>query len=265
MKYQVRIHLGIGSILYIKAQLDNVKANYEEILIEPNYKLLKIYRENTKECFEFTTKLVEQLFSEPPYKIVDKVEGGDKDHEDIFTQDWIKPVKPQLARYFCSDNKEIEGDYITLTTKVRYLHRDHYDMIKGDFFKALKNQSKPVVLLGERVMAKNQETNIYGDKQIYSIYDDVMNQGLNVIDKTVDVLYNTPNYDLFKKDCDIMHHAVYNVTLGIGGNFCMATAVGKVVGYRTDGFLVTNMLYDNETYADAFVTKNFNSFLAKLQ
>lgn len=265
-KLTLKVPVGIGDILLIKAQLDAVKNNYTSIVLEPNMNLVSTHRENNDSYRIFIEQLYKLLFSEKPYEVYLDRPDQAMNSENISTNYGFALKIPRLSSYFCNFQREISDPYITISTKIRYLSRQHYLSFRDKFInniKVLSNKYK-IVLLGEKEIETNNEVIAIGNEYIYSIYSDLIScKDIQFIDKTVPYLYNSPSMDKFKKDCDILYYATNNIVLGVGGNFCMTLSINNILGYRIDDIQSVNTLFSNPT-APFYVTRNLNDFLKKL-
>jgi hypothetical protein len=61
-----------------------------------------------------------------------------------------------------------------------------------------------------------------------------------------------------------MKNAKFVITLGIGGNFVLAAAVSRVIGFRSDHELNNIDLLANPDFTSIFLTKDWGSFINKL-
>jgi hypothetical protein len=98
----------------------------------------------------------------------------------------------------------------------------------NSFFSNFKT-SKKIILLGEKNIEKNVETNIH---KIISLYDNLLllNNNNIVIDLTNEFLTSgNDNYADFLKDIKIINKAVCNITFGIGGPFSICNCFSKKV------------------------------------
>lgn len=266
---KINIPLGIGDIIYIKAQLEAHKAKYSSIEICPAFHLIEHYRNNKQDYRHFVNAILKILFDEPPYKIVydKKYPFMELGSQGIWANYKLEPQRPRLAHRLCKGIPLDIPKYYVMTTKIRELPRKIYEKIRPEIMPVLAAMSKrhPIVILGERQVGMNNEYQIHGSANIYSIYDDLIKIP-NIIDKTIPELgLTTPDIVQFQQDCLIMSKAERIISLGVGGNFCMATAVGEVIGYRTDSYVVADKLYNNRKYGDTVITKNYEQFLNLLK
>lgn len=268
-RLEISIPIGLGDAIYSKAQLDAVKDQYTEIKISFYKKYIEVYRNSALGYSEFLDQLGELLFAEKPYSYSQEVFPLRNVAQ--ISSDWqIYPQKPNLKSYFChSDGLQFGKPYLVLNTKVRFLARETWDKNKNILFQVLNKLSSKYffVLLGEKEVEMNSEYQIFGSNGIYSLYSDFLNYlpVEKLIDLTIPALgISCPNLTQILNDSQIINQAHRTITIGIGGSFCLSTAVGNVIGWRQDDDAVANYLYDKIIYPDAFITKNFNSFISKL-
>lgn len=260
--FETPIHLGLGDIIYIKAALD--QTTYKKIIIKPKMNLLDDKSEAYK---KHTIKFIKKFFPEPRYKIDFNSEteiSGNPTH--IYKRTGIIPVKPYYPKLLCEKTKIPERQYIVVHTKVKGLAYFKYMELKERFFAILKDLSRfySIVLMGERNIEYSEELgSILKHNCLYSIYGDCIKNIENVIDLT-------ENEDLIKapkntgKACYIMHYARAVITFGLGGNFCLASAVA---GYHVGLILehtYYDKIYDLEVVDNGFLTKDSDTFLKKI-
>jgi hypothetical protein len=133
--------------------------------------------------------------------------------------------------------------------------------------KVLQDRHYKLVVLGEKVVEMNPEYQHYTDRYIYSIYQDIMSHvgADRIVDLTFPALgITSPNLTQFLQDCLILNQAKFVITLGVGGNFCMATAVANTIGYRLDNDEIADLIFKNEL-PNAFVTKEFDRFINRIK
>jgi hypothetical protein len=114
----------------------------------------------------------------------------------------------------------------------------------NSFFSNFKT-SKKILLLGEKKIEKNLETNIH---KIISLYDNLLllNNNNIVIDLTNEFLTSgNDNYNDFLKDIEIINKAVCNITFGIGGSFSICNCFSKKIISFIPFLNHTNRYYKN--------------------
>jgi len=266
--FSSNIPVGLGDIIYIKSQLDFFKDRFEEIHITFHEDLISYYRKGTKYNI-FLKEVGNLFFSEKPYILNDGYYPF-RTQLQICTDYEMPPCKPELQHLLCKGvSLNLDSEYIVLTTKIRQLSRTNFNDMSKDFWDKINQLSKKykIVLLGERKVEVNKEYEYYTTEHIYSIYEDIMKNVQNeaIIDLTIPALGITvPSLTQIQQDCLIMKEAKFVVTIGIGGNFCMATAVANVIGYRNDDDEVADYCFSNREYPNAMITKNYEYFMSIL-
>lgn len=259
---RITIPVGLGDLIYVKAILEPVKQNYERIEICYNKYWLAAHDSNYP---TFINQIGNLLFNEPPYSIVET----DHPHmgpPEICSNFGIAPSKPELANVLCKGTSlDLGSEYIVMTTKIRWLRRDRYNEIRPQLFSLINKLTDKykLVVLGEREVEMNKEYQIWGTNEIYCIYNDIIQNvpADKLLDRTIPVLgITSSDISQVQQDCLIMRDAKMVVTLGLGGNFCMATAVANTVGYRNDGDPIADRLFSSE-HPKAKITKDWNRFV----
>ncbi len=122
------------------------------------------------------------------------------------------------------------------------------------------------MILGEREVELCQEYT-FQSNEIFGIYKDIIENIPNIIDLAVPALGITaPNLKQVQQDCLIMNQAKFVITIAIGGNFCMALGSGsKIIGFREDNEPIASYLFDDESYNNIIITKNFDKFISTLK
>lgn len=264
----ITIPIGLGDLIYIKAALDSIKNQFSQIKINFNKNIIKSVGRDLEYC-QFLDEIGQLFFTEAPYSLDDTTHTF-CEYIRLYMDNKISPCKPELGHLLCKGvSLQIDGEYIVLTTKTRYFSRDIFDRHAQELWNTIKSLSKKykIVILGEREVQMNIEYQYHGDKYIYSIYDDIKkNVDHNqLIDLTIPALgITSPTLSKIQQDCLIMKEAKFVITLGIGGNFCMATAVANTIGYRVDDEPIADMVFNKE-YSNAMITKNWTTFINKLK
>jgi len=130
--------------------------------------------------------------------------------------------------------------YIVFHTKCRLSHKtDNYDEVKREllgFFKsAISNYT--IYLVGEQQMPVTYETTIIGTTTIYNELILLKNNN-KVIDLTIPNIYNNLSYSKYKEDIALFKNAMYNIHIGLGGQFCTTLVFGNsVIQYCPDDIL----------------------------
>lgn len=264
------IPTSLGEIINYKYHLDLIKHKYDRINLSFNTELWKsgLYTNtsdwNQREILwkKYITDIGKLFFSEHPYVInpTSKVFRGDING--LLSLIKISPKKAELHKYLCRGVAlNTQDPYVVITTKIREMPpRNLYEM-----YSILRNHN--VVILGERKVEMRKEY-VDGRISVFGIYDEIIRSipREKIIDLTVPALGETvSSLSQIQQDCFIMHNAKYVVTLGIGGNLCMAIAsANKVIGYRTDSNHMADAMYNEET-ENIIVTKNWDKFIQTLR
>lgn len=266
---ELAVPIGLGDLIYIKAMLDSVKFRYSQIRIMFHRGLIADFRGNNPEYHTLLDDIGKLFFSEPPY-ILTTSGGIFRGPMRISTDESMPLQKPELGHLLCKGTPlNLDGEYIVLTTKVRYLSKAKLNAISKELWStinSLYNKYK-IVILGERVVEMNSEYIHHTSEHIYSIYDDIINNvpASKLLDLTIPALgITTSNLQQIQQDCLIMKNAKFVMTLGVGGNFSMATAVANTIGYRADQHDIFEVIYNRE-YSNAIVTKDFARFISALK
>jgi hypothetical protein len=253
--------VGLGDLIYAKALLEPVKHRFERINLTFNQHLLSTHDANYPAFIDGLSKI---LFTGHPYRLIARnyPHIGATQIASIYG---LTPQKPDLGHLLCKGMPlNIGSEYIVLTTKIRWLKRHQYHEVRDRFFDLINRLGVKykVVLLGEKVVERNEEYQHWGEDEIYGVYQDIVDRVHpdKLLDMTIPALGITSS-DLtqFQQDCLIMQGAKIVITLGIGGNFSMATAVANTVGYRRDGDELADIIYARE-YPTAKITKDWNRF-----
>lgn len=272
---KANLYLGIGSLIYIKAMLDNVKENYDKIYVSPKTSLLDWIHPGKKDWYTFKDDLIKLFFSESPYIITKDQSYPDTDYVHLVNKD-IKPVIPDLKKYLCIGtlpDKLIENNYIVLSTKVRWFYKDFYHKTQEHgLYNVLTKLAKKyqLVIMGERVVERNAEYEPYYN-HTYSLYDDIIKNIPN--DLIMDLTYSaygisSPNLNRLQQDLYVMSKSKYSIILGIGGPFCQSTAVAKtiVLDDPKDPDPVLPFLYkDTDINDKVWLTRSIYKFLDRLE
>lgn len=256
----------MGDILHSKQVLDEVKDNYNVINVYYDIDSLREYRGNYDQFTEFNVKLCEQLFSEKPYVIKDTPSSLCLSPVEIchHTNSRLKILN--FEKYFCKemdDNKEDEK-YIVILTKIRGLDYSIYNSFRERFLNSINilSQKNKIYIMGERKIGMNKEYQIHGPTQIYSIYDDLIQNIHNIKDLTVEELGITASkYQNFLDDCQIMNMSKSVICLGFSGAVDMAMSVSNIVNYYGN-FSMYNLTPKDDK---KFLTNDLEEFFTKLE
>ena len=273
------IPTSLGEIINIKYHLDLVKHEYKNIRLGFDRGLwaANLHVESpdwpAKQALwdKYLYDIGQLFFSEFPYTLDPHPRNFGGCADSVVARIGISPQKPELAHLLCKGTPlNLDQEYIVITTKVRQLPQAKFAPLSIQLWRVLKQLTNKykLVILGERKVEMRKEYAIYAKKkEIFGIYDNIMVNIPNdrILDLTVPALGETVS-DLaqVQQDCLIMNQAKFVITIGIGGNFCMATSVAKMaIGYRQDTLQFTDRIFTKE-YPNAIITKNWIRFIEAL-
>jgi len=234
-KTSIKTCAGIGDILHTKAQLDQIRDDYDRISIGYDDSLVSRFRSDDDQYRIFLDGLFKLLFSEQPYHRDQHIKAQCKNPEALW-ESGFQPIVPDLSHLLALRTSIPDEPYIVISTKIRGIKRAQYEELRPDFLNVLRLLSKKsiVVLLGERTIGYNAEYKCHGSELIYSIYTDVLSatQDGKLLDLTVPELGLTaPSLIRFRNECFIQQKALRVITIGSGGNVSIAMSVGKIIGF----------------------------------
>ena len=225
------INSGIGDILLTKIY-NNPKQIYYNIKHTLVY---KPFPDNLKNVI-FNIKLLYNLFTKENVKVFNKDIVVSRPILNLY----LNVKEYSLMNYF-NIKKSIYQNYIIIHTKIRLRKGEGHivNKIKNfckNLFKDIKFKYK-VIILGERKIDENKETKII---DMNTIYDEclLLKNNNNVIDLTVEKMYNTPNFQKFEEDINLVNNAVCNIGFGHGGQFCINLAFSNSTIYYTSKNLI---------------------------
>jgi len=104
---------------------------------------------------------------------------------------------------------------------------------------------------------------------IFGIYEQIIANlpPDRVLNLTVPALGETvADLSAIQQDCLIMKEAKFVITIGVGGNFCLAgSTASMLIGFRADTLHFTDLIFQNREYPNAIVTKNWSHFISVLE
>lgn len=127
-----------------------------------------------------------------------------------------------------------DDNFIVFHTKLRLTSNHNYEEIKMNLRKVLSTlkikESKNIYIIGEKAFKTNYEGTLHN---IQTIYEELLELKKNneVIDLTVDEIYNSLNYENYKRDISIIKKAKWNIILGHGGHLTSSLIFGNVIFY----------------------------------
>ena len=263
-------HLGNGDLLLIK--MKEISNNLSIANININQQLVKEYSDNYEIKMYSAKKLIELLFPTSSISIT----NGPCDFY-IFNNYKLKQVylynyiKDRIDDSIKTSVTNKYSDYIVFHTKLIDCFINEILPQLNIFLSNFKT-SKTILILGEKHIGKNLETEMHKTISLYNSLLLLKNNN-TVIDLTTDVLTpGNPNFDNFLYDIEIINNADFNVTFGIGGPYLLCKSFSlyniSFVPYRNISIYkdnlneidaVNNSLVDN---MDEFirVVNNFVTF-----
>lgn len=272
------IPTSLGEIINIKYHLDDVKDQYSEIRLNFRKSLWNgclhteapDWPEKKKLWDKYLDDIGVLFFSEPPY-VLDSRELPFYDSGDFIRVFGLTYKKAEMAHLLCKGTSlNLGEEYIVITTKARQLTKSSFFGPSIQLWDVLRklSQKYKIVVLGERVVEMRKEYDSLRD-QIFGIYEQIIANlpPDRILDLTVPALGETvSDLSQIMQDCLIMNEAKFVVTLGVGGNFCMSTAVAKMaIGFRNDNLPMTNSIFQNREYPNAIITKDWAYFINTLE
>jgi len=278
----IKFHgFGIGDLLFSIISLENNIIN-SPINISVNYFLNQYYNdkkiewsENLEESLKFRLKFITDICQNSEnIKISDfcfilnennKVYGNQFDYKIDYRL--IKDYRMKLNDDFFNDINVNDGDFIVFHSKIRLSAQYDYKNIKEKIkmlCSSLKiKKSKKIYLLGEKKFKKNYEGSIHN---IQTIYDELLELKNNneVIDLTIEEIYNSLNYENYKRDISIIKKAKWNIIIGHGGHLCSSLIFGNVIFFdpMDETYFFNNMNLYNSGHR---YFKRFEKFCEYLQ
>ena len=229
--------IGLGDILLC---VNLLKKN---IINKPIYINLEIFKNNIyelnniKNALEFRLLLLNKICDDDEICFYD-------DGEVLYTNLKSKYCNLKnmilLHKYF-DFSKNYDREYIIFHTKLRLTRDCNYEIIKDNIktFCTKFKSNYMIIIMGERNMPNNFETRCHNIQTIYTQLLELKNNN-NILDLTIDNIYDNLNFENYCKDISIIHNAKTNILFGNGGSFCLSVCFGKNINV----FLPTKILVD---------------------
>jgi hypothetical protein len=269
----------LGEIINMKFYFDQVKHNYDQIKISFHTQLWNEGLHTNAPDWEYKKQLWNKylfdigklFFSEPPYVIESKSARFGGDTTSLVNLLNLKPQKIEMAHLLCKGSPlNLGEEYIVITTKLRQVEKNIFYPHSIELWKTIRKLSSKykIVILGERTVEMRKEYSSI-QSSVFGIYEQLIANlpKERIVDLTVPALGETVS-DLkqIQQDCLIMNEAKFVITLGIGGNSCMAHAVANMsIGFRADNSTFADAVFHNKEYPNAIVTKDWSKFIRILE
>lgn len=256
------IQTGIGDILLIFLLINN------KLISSPLYFNLSIIIDNPYTLNNPTNQLEFKM------QLLNKICANDKiffyyDKNIVYTNKWqpkLSNIKNHnvMHNYFDFINP-FEQEYIIFHTKCRFTNNFNYSDLKDHmqtFCKNFKTNYK-IIILGERCMPINYETNYH---QITTIYDQLLElkSNNNVLDLSVDNIYDNLNFENYCKDMSLIHYAKTNILVGQGGQYCNTIIFGKGMRVFTLQTLIEDFNINTDKIDNCYIYFDMNLFFQKI-
>ena len=273
------IPTSMGEIINLKFHLDLIKNQYDQIALgfykplwntglhieAPDWPQKKILWDN------FLRDLGNLFFTEKPYTLLPAPTYFGGDSEQILLRKLnMKPQKINMVNLLCKGTPlNLSEEYIVITTKVREMEKGFFTCHSASLWTTLRVLSSKykIVILGERVVEMRKEY-ITCSNSVFGIYEQIISNlpSERILDLTLPALGETvSSLAQVQQDCLIMNGAKFVITIGLGGNSCMAHSCAKMaIGFRSDNLPYAEQLFSKE-YPDLIVTKNWDYFIKLLK
>jgi hypothetical protein len=224
------IQIGIGDLLFVSLLSKN------NVIQKPFYINMNIFFKNIYELtniinvLEFKLRLLDKIF--------DKNDIIFYHDQNIIYSNW--QTKIQLIQNFnllqkSFDFKKIyDKDYIIFHTKCRFTGSFNYNDLKNKIKEFCRNfkTNHLVIILGERIMPTNFEVKVHKITTIYNELIELKNNN-DVLDLTIDNIYDNLNFENYCNDMSLIHHAKTNIIVGHGGQYCNSLIFGQNITVYT--------------------------------
>jgi hypothetical protein len=213
-----------------------------------------VWNENLEQAFEFRLKLITDICNNNKKIKINDFSFILNENNKVYGNQFnlsidyrlIKQYRMEITSdYFNNYINDINDDFIVFHTKIRLTSNYDYITLKKTLkvlFSKLKiKNSKKIYLLGEKKFKENNEGNIHN---IQTIYDELLELNNNniVVDLTIDEIYNSLNYENYKRDISIINKAKWNIIIGHGGHLCSSLIFGKAIFFDP---MDENIFYNN--------------------
>lgn len=267
---ETNICVGLGDLIWIKGILDPYKDRFHQIKISYDSRVISIFRQNDHKYMSFLNDIGNLFFSTPPYMLVN---GNYKCRGliELCNDFQLQLVKPNVKDILYKGNLlNLNEEYIVITTKLRSFPMVLWKNLAPQFWDMMRVLCRryKIVVLGEKQVEMSREYKSIGAENVYSIYDQIIANipSDRMLDLTIPALGITaPNLQRIQQDTVIMAEAKFVITLSIGGSFCLSVATSNVIGFRADTDGLADLLFNNRTYPDAFITKDWTLFIKRLE
>ena len=255
------IQTGIGDILLLFLLINN------KLISSPLYFNLSIVIDNigklnnTTCAFEFKLQLLNKICAHD--KIIFYYDKSTFDYTNKWQSKLSNITNFSLMHNYFDLVNPFEQEYIIFHTKCRFTNNFNYSYLKEHMKKFCKNfkTNYTIIILGERCMPNNFETHVH---KTTTIYDELLElkSNNNVIDLSIDNIYDNLNFENYCKDMSIIHHAKTNILVGHGGQYCNSIIFGKGLIVFTQPNLIGG--FNTDKIDKCYIYLDMNSFFQKI-
>lgn len=260
---ELKPNLGIGDMIFLYSELEDMKDRYDKFFIYPPYDMVKTFRGNT--AINFPKQFLQILFSsDPKYELIESSNVHNMSPEEIENSYGCTTKFIDLADKFVSYKSPILSDFVCISTKIRYVTRKQFLDSFMQIVPILLKADLPIIILGERSIPVTPEPM----STMYSIYEDLMSSELHhlIIDLTKPTLLDCIDIESLKIDLNIMYNATCNIAWGVSGMSTLISCTAKnVAQYRADVIKFLDVYYGSITDNRKLVTKNVDMFVNHVQ
>jgi hypothetical protein len=264
--YDMECHAtGIGDILLRLSYMNNKMIN-EPFYINLMYFTKNYYNAEPINQLEFRFKLIKDIL-----KYNNNINPNDIQF--IFSNNYEinQNIPYHLIKNFNLNINDViddniledttsENEYIVFHTKCRHTIHENYEFLKEQISLFCKNNKfkYKVIIIGERIFSHTEEVDIHGITTVYNELLGLKNNNNDIIDNSIENIYNNLDYDNYKNDIKLIKNAKYNVCFGMGGQFCTSTVFGKstIIYCKVNTNLNTPAFNKNNFYC-----QNIDNFL----
>lgn len=256
------IQTGIGDILLNMVLLKN------NIKKKPLYFNINIYNDDTNtlalnnclNSFTFKLKLLEQICKNDDIIFYNDTNIN---YNCEYKLNEITNFK-SLHTYFTFNNS-FNKEYIIFHTKCRFQNNFDYNNLKlkiKNFSENFKTNYL-IIILGERTMPSNFESNYH---KITTIYNELLTLKNNndVLDLSIDNIYDNLDFDNYCKDISLIYNAKTNILCGNGGHYCNSIVFGNGMIVYTTTQLYGNFNLNLFKFKNNYIYFDIDTFLKNI-
>jgi len=234
--------IGIGDLILFCSFVMKHHKKGSTIKIRLDQKILQNFRNNSEEYKNFCLEFIQYILDDYIIHILDNNDDLINYIHYIWDHNYLNLYKNVINNQIIVDHiknkfvtdQNIYSDfkYLVLFTKVRNLNFKTYKNISPEFFQILNKTNYKFILLGERDVEYKGEYAIHGETQIYSLYQDYINN-LNS-DRIIDLTEKNYEFSGFSvknivHDMNLISNSEGTIIFGGGGFFCLSLFTSKLI------------------------------------